>query len=155
MVNPFKLSASVMIMCLALPFNGALLAAGSPSPAPDAAHASDRSSVRGAIAHVSFDRMPRTPGADNRTALFLPADSRLFAQRYGRRGWRGNSGARAAVILGAAAAIAGGAILVYANRPDCHSNPGAGGCSYGTKVIGGAMIAGGAVGIVVGAISWR
>jgi hypothetical protein len=156
MVKPFKLSAFVMMICMAAPCNGALLAAGLPAPKADAAHAaSDGPALRDAIAHVAFRGMPATPRADARSSLFLPTDSTLFAQRYGRRGWRGNGGARAAVILGAAAAIAGGAILVYANRPDCRSNPGAGGCSYGTKVIGGAMIAGGAVGIVVGAVSWR
>jgi hypothetical protein len=72
---------------------------------------------------------------------------------YGRRGR--NGGAQAAVILGAAAAIAGTALLVYANRPECGDTPGASGCSYGTKVVGGSLVAGGAVSVAVGAAGWR
>jgi hypothetical protein len=45
--------------------------------------------------------------------------------------------------------------LVYANRPDCNTNQFAGGCGYGTKVIGGAVLSGGIVGLFVGALTWR
>jgi len=87
----------------------------------------------------------------------VPPESNVFAQRgYGRRGYSGrNSGAAAAMFIGAAAAIAGTALLVYANRPECSTRPTAGGCGYGSKVVGGAVLSGGIVGVVVGAATWR
>ena len=85
-----------------------------------------------------------------------PAEPDVFAQRgWGRRRWDRHGGARTAIILGSAAAIAGAAVLVYANRPDCSANHSASGCGYGTKVTGGALIAGGVVSIAVGALTWR
>ncbi len=88
------------------------------------------------------------PGA----ALIQPE---FFSRRDGYRRSRGHHhGAAAAIAVGAAAAIAGTAVLVYANRPECSTNPAAGGCGYGTKVVGGAVLAGGVVGLAVGAASW-
>jgi hypothetical protein len=88
---------------------------------------------------------------------FAIDDSLAFA-RYGRsrrgHGWH-NEAAVAAVVLGAAASITGGALLVYANRPECGTTPTAGGCSYGTKVVGGAVLAGGVVSMTAGALMWR
>jgi len=92
------------------------------------------------------------------TFTVRPDESTIFAQRGGRgRGFRGrrNNGAAAAIFLGAAAAIVGTAVLVYANRPECGATPGAGGCGYGTKVAGGAVLSGGLVGLAVGALTWR
>jgi hypothetical protein len=59
------------------------------------------------------------------------------------------------MALGAAASIAGAAVLVYANRPECRTNQTASGCGYGTKVVGGAVLSAGIVGIFVGALTWR
>lgn len=86
-----------------------------------------------------------------------PLESDVFAQRgWGRGGrWGRNGGARTAIILGGVAAVAGAAVLVYANRPECSANHAASGCSYGTKVVGGAVLAGGVFGIVAGALTWR
>jgi hypothetical protein len=108
----------------------------------------------------SLARSPLLPSTNTLTAQSLALvrpESNVFAQRgYGRRGYSGrNSGAAAAMFIGAAAAIAGTALLVYANRPECSTRPTAGGCGYGTKVVGGAVLAGGAVGVVVGAATWR
>ncbi len=61
----------------------------------------------------------------------------------------------AAIMIGAAAAITGTAILVYANRPECTLEPLAGGCGYGTKVVGTAVLTGGIVGLFVGALTWQ
>jgi hypothetical protein len=58
-------------------------------------------------------------------------------------------------MIGAAAAIAGTAVLVYANRPECATDTVAGGCGYGTKVVGTAVLSGGIVGLFVGALTWR
>lgn len=154
MGKPFKLSAFLMILCMAAPWNGALLAAGDEGTKCAASCAAASSGLSRALAHVTFPGVPLAPGSDEGLTPFASPET-IFAQRGYGRGWGGNGGAKAAIILGAAAAIAGGAILVYANRPGCGSTPEPGGCSYGTKVIGGAMIAGGAVGITVGALSWR
>ena len=93
-----------------------------------------------------------------RSLAFSPAESSVFAQRGGRgRGYGGrrNNGAAAAMFVGAAAAIAGTAVLVYANRPECSTLPSASGCGYGTKVVGGAVLSAGVVGLLVGALTWR
>jgi hypothetical protein len=92
-----------------------------------------------------------------RSLVFVPDESSLLAQRgYRGRGYSGRrNGAAAAVFLGAAAAIAGTAVLVYANRPECSTTPTAGGCGYGTKVIGGSVLSAGVVGLLVGAAMWR
>ena len=65
------------------------------------------------------------------------------------------NGAIAAIMIGAAAAITGAAVLFYANRPECNTDPGAGGCGYGPKVVGTAALSGGLVGLFVGALTWR
>lgn len=88
----------------------------------------------------------------------IPVGEASLAQRGGYRGRRsrgGNGGAAAAIVVGAVAAIAGSAVLVYANRPECAGSRNASGCGYGTKVIGGSVLAGGLVGVVVGAANWR
>jgi hypothetical protein len=87
---------------------------------------------------------------------FASMESSSFAQRRGYRGrGRGRrNGAAAAIVLGAGAAIAGAAVLVYANRPDCRGSRTANGCGYGTKVIGGAVLSAGVVGVVAGALTW-
>jgi len=45
--------------------------------------------------------------------------------------------------------------LAYANRPECDYNRYANACGYGTKVVGTSVLAGGVVGIMVGAALWR
>jgi hypothetical protein len=99
---------------------------------------------------------PVVTGA-HRTFNLEPAQSSAFAgQVYQGRSYRmGRSGSVAAIMIGAAAAITGAAILVYANRPECDTHQFAGGCGYGTKVVGGAVLSGGIVGLFVGALTWR
>ena len=87
-----------------------------------------------------------------------PSAPALAAQRgwgYGRGHGGRHDGARAAIIVGSVAAVAGAAVLVYANRPDCSADHSASGCGYGTKVLGGAVIAGGALSMTIGALTWR
>jgi hypothetical protein len=90
------------------------------------------------------------------TSLFASSEAEGLGQRGGYRG-RGsrNGAATAAIILGSAAAIGGGAVLVYANRPECSANHAASGCGYGTKVTGTAVLSAGIVALLVGALSWR
>jgi hypothetical protein len=91
------------------------------------------------------------------TPTFLAGEADSLAQRRGYRG-RGSGrhdAARAEILLGAVGVIAGTAVLVYANRPECGPNPGANGCGYGTKVAGSAVLSAGIVGLLVGALTWR
>jgi len=87
----------------------------------------------------------------------LAAGSVGAASRRGSFWGRGdrNQGARTALVLGTIATITGAALLVYANRPECSENAAASGCSYGTKVVGGAVASAGLVGIVAGTLTWR
>jgi hypothetical protein len=106
-----------------------------------------------------FDTNPSSePFAQGaRTFKFVPTPSSAFARQvYQGRPYRmrGRDGSIKALMIGAVATITGTAILVYANRPDCDGNRSAGGCGYGTKVIGGSVLAGGIVGLTVGAITW-
>jgi hypothetical protein len=86
-----------------------------------------------------------------------PTESSALRQWGGFRRGRGgrNNGAATAIFLGAVGTIAGAAVLVYANRPECSGNPALGGCGYGTKVIGGAVLSAGLVGLTIGAVTWR
>jgi hypothetical protein len=104
-------------------------------------------------------------GEQTRRALTIPLTPSMDASQlgvsYAQRGWyrgggrRRNGAAQAEMILGAVAAITGAAVLTYANRPECSANALADGCSYGTKVVGTAVTAGGIVTFLTGALTWR
>jgi len=177
-------TAVVVIVCVLATSSQILFAAenttssraGSASPSTDSLTTAkeDVSTIPGA-ALSGAERLPGTSEfvrsltgpsplllGDNRlnarSLVFRPAEPNVFAQRgYGGRRYSGrnNNGAAAAIIVGAAAAIAGTALLVYANRPECSTRPTAGGCGYGAKVLGGAVLTGGVVGVTVGALTWR
>jgi hypothetical protein len=95
--------------------------------------------------------------AAHRTINLAPAQSDAFAaQVYQGRPYRmGRDGSIAAIMIGAVASIAGAAVLVYANRPECETRQFMGGCGYGTKVVGGAVLSGGIAALFVGALTWR
>ena len=99
---------------------------------------------------------PLAQGAQRRFNL-APAPAMALAGQIhqGRPYPISRNGSIAAIMLGAVATIAGTAVLVYANRPECTTNQFAGGCGYGTKVVGGSVVAGGVVGLFVGALTWR
>jgi hypothetical protein len=108
--------------------------------------------------HVS----PLAVGEETLRAMAAPLNAsepyalQGFAQRGWYRGGRRHSGAaEAEMILGAVAAITGAAILTYANRPQCSVDAASDGCSYGTKVVGTAVTAGGIVTFLTGAFTWR
>jgi hypothetical protein len=86
-------------------------------------------------------------------------DASTYAQFRGRGRSRGrggrNDGAAAALFLGAIGTIAGSALLIYANRPECSVSANNSGCGYGTKVAGGAVLTAGLAGLTIGAITWR
>jgi hypothetical protein len=96
--------------------------------------------------------------------MAMPVSSSMNGSPLGvssaQRGWyrggrRRNGAAQAEMILGAVAAITGAAVLTYANRPECSANALADGCSYGTKVLGTAVTAGGIVTFLTGGFTWR
>jgi hypothetical protein len=99
---------------------------------------------------------PVAQGA-HRTLNFAPTQSSAFARQiYQGRPYRmRRDGSIAAMMIGTVVTITGAAILVYANRPECDTNRLAGGCGYGTRVVGGAVLSGGLVSLLVGALTWR
>jgi hypothetical protein len=156
MVRTHRVSKIALTACLVCtPFMGVPAAAQAPShtvrtevPAPSAV-STDLSGLEAPSRFTLKEPL---------TALVTPAadESDLFAQRGRGRGRGGRRNAsRTAIILGSLGVIAGAAVLVYANRPDCSENHSASGCGYGTKVVGSAVLAGGGVSIVAGALTWR
>jgi hypothetical protein len=161
-------TTAALIVCLVGSPWGGILFASEAEPSSREAQA-----TTSLAAAVSVDRPATTSDlfspSNLERSLFTLTDARLtadarvvesssFAQRggYGGRWRRGHrDGAVAALLLGAAASIAGTAVLVYANRPECSTNQTAGGCGYGTKVVGGAVLSAGIVGLVLGAVTWR
>src|SRR5262249_9771676 len=86
----------------------------------------------------------------------LPLQSTTLAQRrYGGDGRRRHRAAPAQKILRAAPAGTPGARLALPHTPPSSVNALAGGCSYGTKVVGTAVTAGGVVTFLTGALTWR
>jgi hypothetical protein len=128
---------ALVLSLLVAPMSGALFAGA------------DEGASLAAPAHLTLNGRP--------LVAMAPALDAAAAQPgyYARPPHHRNQGAATAIFLGAAGAIAGTAVLVYANRPECGLNPYAGGCGYGTKVAGGAVLAAGVVGLVVGAALWR
>ena len=101
--------------------------------------------------------LPTRPLTYNGHPIGVPAvaTSDVFNQRgYGYR-HRRNDAALTAIMLGAAGIVAGTAVLVYANRPECSVNANFNGCGYGSKVVGSSLLAGGLVGVLVGSVTWR
>jgi hypothetical protein len=134
---------------------GALIVCFATAPQPSIA-ADSPSTPLPATEHFRFTLDPGFLAAN--PSLGLPQSESAFAGqvRQGRPYRLGRSRSRsvAALTIGTIAAIAGTAVLVYANRPECNNNQSAGGCGYGTKVIGGAVLTGGVAGIVIGALAW-
>lgn len=156
MVRSNRVSRIITTVCLVCaPFTGTPLAAQSAVPTvPSASSEPSLGMPSSAVLPSRFT--PKEP-LSSMVAL-TPSVPALAAQRgwgWGR-GHRGrHDGARAAMILGSVAAVAGTAVLVYANRPDCGAAHSASGCGYGTKVLGGAVLAGGVVTMTIGALTWR
>jgi hypothetical protein len=102
---------------------------------------------------------PAPPDFSHFTFNFVPTQSSAFARQvYQGRPIpmrRRRDGSVAAIMIGAVTSITGAAILVYANRPECSTNQCANLCGYGTKVVGGAVLSTGIVGLFVGALTWR
>lgn len=155
---------AVVLLVSAAPFSRTLSASEQPpaSATPDAtvaATTSDRAPAPRSIFTLSDDQLFASAPPESGPWRGASGEAVANNRQWGHRGHyghgRGNGAAQAAIIIGAAAAIAGTAILVYANRPDCNTRAEPDGCGYGTKVVGGSLIAGGMVSLVVGAATWR
>ena len=152
---------AVLIVCLGgSSWSETVFASTTPAPGEPATTASTVMAASQPQLHQStlpaslvFGEQTKRAMAVTTSPLVVPS----FAQRgwYGGRGRRRNSVAQAEMILGAVAAITGAAVLTYANRPECSANAAADGCSYGTKVLGTAVTAGGVVTFLTGALTWR
>src|ERR1700730_1720272 len=154
MARGYRTTTAALIACIiATQCTSTVLASDAEGAAPPAASS-----------HLTYNGKPLTalgPWRDDhvqasRGSMPLSVESSAFGQWGGyRRGRNRNSGAATAIFLGAAGTIAGAAVLVYANRPECNGNPALGGCGYGTKVVGGAVLSAGLVGLMIGALTWR
>lgn len=164
-----RLTIGALVVCLGgAPFGGIAFASESTlretTPTPpavvssgSAAYAPGLPGSTGLVPPSRFtvsDEMLAAHGLFEAGAASLALEQR---GRYrGRRSrWNDNRAAQTAIILGGVASIAGAAILVYANRPECRTNQFANGCGYGSKVVGGAVLSGGLVSITLGAVTWR
>jgi hypothetical protein len=137
------------------PLSGTLLASEPPSPSTRADQSAQTAKLLSAV------RAPVRPSpfVVSDEVLMANTDDVSAASQWGRHHGGHHHGhndaAQVAIILGTIGAITGAALLVYANRPECNAFPNAGGCGYGTKVTGGAILAGGIASITIGAVSWH
>jgi hypothetical protein len=154
MARDYRTTTAALIACIiATQCTSTVLASDAERAAPPATSS-----------HLTYNGKPLTaigPRDDARAQAsrasepLSPSESSAFRQGGFRRGRGRNGGAATAIVLGAVGTIAGAAVLVYANRPECNGNPTLGGCGYGTKVIGGAVLSAGLVGLTIGALTWR
>jgi hypothetical protein len=162
-----SMTAVVIVCLLSSHWSETLFAAeaGINNGSVDAASASSPADSEKAPARIGFDALSARNLLGTATPQpklnfeDAPARLDLFAGQIYQgppRPYRHRrDGSIAAIMVGAAAAITGGAVLAYANRPECSTNALAGGCGYGTKVVGTAVLSGGIVGLFVGALTWR
>ena len=171
MLKTRRISATVaLIVCLScsqwsepvFAESESALVASTASPSPVAAQSETQPLTSSQPSHLAFgEHTLRAMALSAPTPFSMngsqPLGSVSLAQRgwYRGRGGRRNGAAQAEMILGAVAAITGAAVLTYANRPECSLNAAADGCSYGTKVVGTAVTAGGLVTFLTGAFTWR
>lgn len=147
----YRASMAVLIAVL-IAYQSSTLLASDPEHAAPTAVRSPLTFHGQPLSTLSLDRDDLAVTGSIVTPVVAP---NAYGQFGFRRGRRRNAGAATAIFLGAVGAIAGTAVLVYADRPDCHANPTPGGCGYGTKVAGGAVLSAGLIGIVIGALTWR
>jgi hypothetical protein len=153
-------TTAVLVACLSsAPLSGTV-AASEPAPPGPPGNASsiqaDQPTPTGRSPFVLSDEMLRRSllESDGREA-------RVPATAYGQWGYYGppphhhhNGAAQAAIIFGSAAVIAGTAMMIYANRPECDSVVHSNDC-YGEKVFGGSILAGGIVSLTMGMVMWH
>jgi hypothetical protein len=149
-------TTAAVIVCVIATQCGTLFASGEQHAVPPApaSHLTFNGEPLATLGVLDADRAPLRTGS----VPLASADSSVLSQPGGfRRGGRGgrNSAAATALFLGAIGTIAGSAILIYANRPECSVSAQNSGCGYGSKVAGGAVLTGGLAGLLIGAVMWR
>lgn len=160
MVTTRRAVTAVLVACLSgAPLSGTVAASEPAPPAPPGSTSSiqvDQPTATARSPFVLSDEMLRRSLIESEAR-----EAGVPAAAYGQRGYygghhhHGHDGAsQAAIILGSAAAIAGTAVLIYANRPECDSFAHQNDC-YGEKVVGGSLLAGGIVSLVLGAVTWH
>jgi hypothetical protein len=153
-------TTAVLVACLSgAPLSGTV-AASEPAPPASPGNAPpiqvDRPTPTSRSPFVLSDEMLRQSLIESDAR-----EARVPATAYGQWGYYGppphhhhNGAAQAAIIFGSAAVIAGTAMMIYANRPECdaivHSND-----CYGEKVFGGSILAGGIVSLTMGMVMWH
>ena len=145
---------ALIVALLAAPLGGIVQAAGPDGAAADSPPRnllSSRSALSRFVTPSAIDALDRAEPVPPVVVTASHEEQRGYGYRRGR-GRR--STAATALMIGAAAAITGTALLVYANRPECSTNVSAGGCGYGTKVVGGSVLAAGVIGVGIGAALW-
>jgi hypothetical protein len=154
-------TAALIVCLMGTPWTGTLFASdekGGGAGGTSASSVVERSRFALSEEGLAAIAPVETAGGQVLRSGFRPVEFGSFAQRgrYRGRGSRGgNGGSQAAIVFGAVASVAGGALLVYANRPECRTNERATGCGYGYKVVGGAVLSAGVVSLVAGALIWR
>jgi hypothetical protein len=164
MANTHRLSivGAVLVCFVGVQGNATLFASENTTSLSETRHATSEEVAPADASVLVLASTERAPlkldvGALAANLSLTPLHSSALGQVYRGRPYRpgNNNGSIAALMIGTAAAITGAALLIYANRPECTTNQFAGACGYGTKVIGGAVLTGGAVGLVVGALTWK
>jgi hypothetical protein len=125
-----------------------------PGPAVERSPFSLNDEILAANALVATADAQRWPSA----LTFASVGSSSLAQRvgYGGRRRAGRHGALAAILIGTAVAVAGGAIMANANRPACRAtNHAASGCGNIEKATGGVLLTAGVVVLAIGVLSLR
>ncbi len=151
-----RATTAALIVCVIATQTGTLLASDEQRAAPPtaASHLTFNGQPLATLGVLDTDRGPQWTGPVPLASI----DASVLSQRGGfRRGGRGgrNSAAATALFLGAIGTIAGSAILIYANRPECSVSAQNSGCGYGSKVAGGAVLTAGLAGLLIGAVTWR
>lgn len=158
-IHRFSMTSALIVCMVGTQWTGTLFASEEEPSSSEVQAATSASVPLNDDGPATHQLLASIAQASQRTFSFVPAQSNAFAGQiyqgrpYPMTGRR--DGSVAALMIGAFASITGAAILVYANRPECGGNQFASGCGYGTKVVGGAVLSGGIVGLFVGALTWR
>lgn len=157
MVRPFRVSTTLAVVCVfACQLSTAtLFAAEQQERAPDSSVRLIPTPAPSLDLASQARRALPVPSRPFLAAEFAVSNPQVYRGAPYPYPYHDRDASMAALLIGAAATITGTALLVYANRPECSSNPVPGGCGYGMKVVGASVLSGGIVGLFVGALTWR
>jgi hypothetical protein len=152
-------TTAVLVACLGAPLGGTVAASEPAPPAPPENASSiqaNQPTPTGRSPFVLSDEVLRRSLSESDAR-----EARATLYAYGQWGYydppphhHHNGAAQAAIIFGSAAVIAGTAMMIYANRPECDTLVNSNDC-YGEKVFGGSILAGGIVSLTMGMVMWH